>query len=157
MAVIKYLPREYDWRLLKAQLWQESRLRTDQVSPAGAKGIGQIMDDTWEQWSVKTGFKDHSVTEPRANIYTAANYLGWLINEWNWERHSSDRYCLALASYNAGIGHILKAQAKADDSVLYKDIIEKLPEITGDDNAAETIRYVSNILFFCSGQIVGNI
>jgi len=41
----KYLPGT-DWRLLKAQLTQESDLNPRAVSPAGAQGIAQFMPNT---------------------------------------------------------------------------------------------------------------
>src|SRR5690606_20537269 len=50
LAAQKYLP-GYDWRLYKAQLWQESKLNPYATSPAGAKGIAQFMPATWAEWS----------------------------------------------------------------------------------------------------------
>jgi len=38
-AVKKWLPEDYDWRLFKAQLFQESSLNQFAVSPAGAVGL----------------------------------------------------------------------------------------------------------------------
>lgn len=158
-AVAEHLPPGYDWRLFKAQCWQESRLIPDAVSPAGAVGICQIMPDTWDEWGPKAGFDLDVVdrTDPDANIYTAAMYLAWLIDEWSWPRPEIDRYCLAIASYNAGLGHMLEAQREQGSPSLYREIIVGLPDVTGHDNSNETIMYVSVILDFCNRQILGTI
>lgn len=155
-AVKKHLPAGYDWRLFKAQLWQESRLDPFAESPAGARGIGQFMKPTWNKWSIKAGYEKYSRTSSEASIYTAALYMGWLIGQWSVPRPKIDRYCLAMASYNSGLGNILDAQVKAGDPPLYADIIDSLPHITGR-NAIETIDYVRKILHFCSAQITGEL
>jgi membrane-bound lytic murein transglycosylase F len=152
-ATAQHLP-GYDWRLYKAQLWQESRLQPDAISHVGAEGIAQFMPETWKQYAPLAGYPDSPPTDPTASIYTGAYYLAWLINEWAWERPDIDRHCLALASYNSGIGHILEAQKEAGYPSLYAEIIEKLPQVTGD-HSTETINYVENILTYCSRMVTG--
>tara|TARA_R110000772_G_scaffold268452_1_gene395562 strand:+ start:8185 stop:8694 length:510 start_codon:yes stop_codon:yes gene_type:complete len=155
-AVEEHLPFGYDWRLFKAQLWQESRLKPDAVSPVGAVGIGQLMPDTWQAFGPKAGFALdlYDRTDAEASIHTAALYMAWLIDEWSWPRPDVDRYCLAMASYNAGLGHILEAQRIEGNPSLYADIIVALPDVTGSDNANETTKYVELILGFCNKQIL---
>ena len=154
-AVSTHLPAEYDWRLFKAQLYQESRFKPDAISPAGAVGIAQIMPKTWPKWSAKAGFKGYEMTDPEASIFTGACYLAWLIDEWSWPRPAIDRYCLAMASYNAGLGNILKAQKQSGDKLLYRDIMPHLHKVTGAKNAAETIGYSKNILNFWTAYVRG--
>ena len=58
-----------------------------------------------------------------------------------------DRFKLALASYNAGIGHVLKAQSLCDMARLYDEIVPPcLPRVTGTKNSKETIGYTTNIV-----------
>ncbi|GGA80705.1 hypothetical protein GCM10011369_23320 [Neiella marina] len=63
---------------------------------------------------------------------------------WSSPRPQGERYKLALASYNAGFGNLLKAQAKCNGAVLYAPIIHCLPDITGK-HSKETIDYVRYI------------
>ena len=63
---------------------------------------------------------------------------------WNSKRPPSERYKLALASYNAGFGNLLSAQKLCNNAVLYKPIIDCLPSVTGK-HSKETINYVQHI------------
>jgi soluble lytic murein transglycosylase-like protein len=153
LAAELHLP-NVDWRLFKAQLWQESRLKSDAVSPAGAKGIAQFMPATWEEMSEKAGFKGENAFNPMASIFTGAFYMARLIKSWEWERPDIDRHCLALASYNAGLSNIIKAQKIEGDPTLYAEIIKGLPRIT-DHHSVETINYVKKILAFYNEEITG--
>ncbi len=154
-AVKQHLPEGYDWRLYKAQLWQESRLDPLAQSPAGALGLAQVVRPTWTMWAPKAGFKGARRTDPIASIHVGAVYLNYLIEEWSWPRPTADRYCLAMASYNAGLGHLLKAQKLMGNATSYAEIIKGLPQVTGR-KSRETIHYVGVILDFCSDQIIGD-
>jgi membrane-bound lytic murein transglycosylase F len=151
-AVEKHLP-GYDWRLYKAQLWEESKLNPRAVSPAGAGGLAQFMPDTWIQWGPRAGFNEEDRFDPEASIFTGACYMAWLRDEWSWARPEVDRHCLMLASYNSGLGDILEAQKVSGMKSLYGDIIEKLPEVE-PDHAAEPIRYVKRIMAYWIDHIV---
>lgn len=152
-AVAEYMPK-YDWRLYKAQLFQESSLNPNAVSKAGAVGIAQFMPGTWEQYSKSTGYENTDPTDPEASIYTGAYYMRYLIEEWVRPRPDADRKCLALASYNAGLGNILEAQKASGDSAAYRTIIAHLPEVTGE-HARETIWYVKKILSYYNEMVTG--
>ncbi|MFT7565833.1 MAG: soluble lytic murein transglycosylase-like protein [Pseudoalteromonas distincta] len=132
-----------DWRLYKAQLAQESALRPDAVSPAGAKGIAQFMPATWQEVSDQLSLAG-TPFEPHLAIPAGAYYMSKLRSGWNWQRPEQDKYNLALASYNAGFGNLLKAQKRCNNAILYVDIIDCLPDIT-KHHANETINYVISI------------
>ena len=153
LATTKYLP-DYDWRLLKAQFFAESGLNPLAVSPVGAKGIAQFMPATWKEWLKKAGFPGHDETHPEASIFTGACYMAWLVGQWSTPRPAIDRYLLAAASYNSGLGDILKAQKVAGMAVSYRLIIAALPEVE-PLHAQEPIKYCKRILQLWAGEITG--
>lgn len=144
----------YDWRLLKAQGIQESQLDLNAKSPAGALGLMQFMPLTWEEWSKKSGYLNTQPTDPEAAIYTAACYMKYLIKQWSSPRPEIDRYCLAMASYNAGLGNILQAQEQARGGLMYASIIKHLHLVTGD-HSRETVWYCKKILGYYSDLVTG--
>jgi soluble lytic murein transglycosylase-like protein len=153
-AAEQYLP-GYDWRLLKAQYLAESRLDPDAVSPAGAHGIAQFMPGTWSDVAKELGYPaDITPFDPEAAIPAGAYYMAKLLNGWSAPRPDIDRYCLALASYNAGFGNLLKAQKAAGGANDYASIIKALPQVTGK-NAVETTTYVKRILNYWHGMVTG--
>lgn len=136
---------ETDWRLIKAQLCAESNLNPNATSPVGAMGIAQFMPATWEQMRFQLEMPVSA--SAYSHIYAipaCAYYMSELTKKWHSPRPEADRYCLALASYNAGMGNILKAQKLADMATDYHSIITRLPDVTGE-NATETIEYVKRI------------
>lgn len=56
-----------------------------------------------------------------------------------------DRMMISMASYNAGAGHLIKAQRICGGGNLYKQIIPCLPQVTGR-HSKETIDYVEQII-----------
>ncbi len=147
-AVKRYsldLPSEQRFVKLKAQLYQESRLKAQAVSPVGASGLGQIMPKTKIQlWQELKFDQNITVFSTYHNIIASAYYMHKLRKEWNWKRPIQDKHELALASYNAGLGHLLKAQSLCNNALLYDDIIVCLPQVTGH-HSKETITYIKRI------------
>ncbi len=149
----RYLPGQ-DWRLLKAQCYQESLLKPKAVSPVGAKGLCQFMPGTWRQVSRQINLPPNaSAFMPQLSIRAAAFYMASLRGQWSSPRPEWDRHSLALGSYNAGLGNLLKAQKVCGGPVLYRDIVSCLPDVTGH-HSRETITYVDRIWRFY-GQMVG--
>lgn len=98
----------YDWQLLAAMAWKESRFDSTVTSRKGAMGIMQIMPRTAERFGLDTAsaMDDH--------IRAAARYVARL--DTLWMRAIPDRaqrLRFVLASYNAGPGHIIDAQRLA--------------------------------------------
>jgi len=95
---------EWDWRLLAAQMYQESKFNEDARSWAGAFGLMQFMPATAKMYGVD------SLSKPREHIRGAILHLSRLENFWK-ERipDPENRVHFTLASYNAGLGHVLDA------------------------------------------------
>jgi soluble lytic murein transglycosylase-like protein len=145
---------DVDWRLVKAQLFQESRLNPTAVSPVGAQGLAQFMPKTWSD--MKRELRMHaeaSPFEPTYAIPALCHYMAKLHNQWTAKREDADRYALALASYNAGLGNIIRAQKLAGNANEYHQIIAQLHRVTGDKNARETRTYVEKIFGYFVEQI----
>jgi len=136
-----------DWRLLKAQLYQESLLKPYAVSPVGAKGLGQFMPGTWADVSTAMGFAGVSVFSEHHNIQASAYYMARLRKGWSSPRPEKDRHSLAMASYNAGFGNLLKAQKLCGGKRTYDGISKCLPAVTGH-HSKETLTYVRRIWRF---------
>ncbi|UTJ05380.1 transglycosylase SLT domain-containing protein [Arcobacter roscoffensis] len=133
------------YRYWKAQLYQESRLKKNAISPVGAMGLAQFMPATKKQIWRELGYeKSISAFSTYHSIFAGAYYMRKLRNQWKWKRPILDRHYLGAASYNAGLGNILKAQKACNNARLYEDIIRCLPKITGH-HSKETITYVKRI------------
>ena len=152
-AAKRYLP-GVDWRLLKAQYYQESRLDPAAISPMGAAGVAQFMPGTWGDVSRSLGYEGVSPHMAGPAIEAGAFYMARLRRSWHSPRPESDRHSLALASYNAGFGHLLKAQQQCGGGALYSEISPCLPDITGH-NAKETLIYVQRIWRYWTAMVLG--
>lgn len=143
-AVKTYWPDYPQWHDWKAQLYQESRLDPAAVSPVGAGGLAQFMPATWADMTRQLRL---GAVSPHADIAidAGAYYMAKLRQVWRRDRTSADRQPLAQASYNAGAGSIIKAQAYCGGARLWVEIAPCLGQVTGTRNAAETTTYVAKI------------
>lgn len=135
----RFLP-QYNWLHLKAQCYQESLLVPTARSGAGAMGLCQFMPGTWKEVSERLNL-NASPYDPKANTIAAAYYMGTLDKQWSSPRPALERLTLARASYNAGLGNLLKAQKKCNGALLWR-------EIEGCLNYPETSTYIRKIDFF---------
>jgi len=130
------------WGLVKWQIKQESAFNPEAVSPAGARGLLQIMPATWG-----AGFEADAFN-PEKNLAQGVEHLGlcWSIFK---AEQGLERWKFALAAYDAGQEHIIRAQALAGQAGQPTDqwtvVATFLPQVTGD-RAAETHDYVRTIM-----------
>jgi len=129
-----------DWRWFKAQCWQESRLKPDAVSPAGAAGLCQLMKGAAQD----AGLSPVERFDPQKNIRAGAFILRRNIRTWFPRDTVFHRLQLGWAGYNAGVGWIVKAQSLCGGPALWEFIAPCLHRVTGV-HALETIRYVAII------------
>ncbi|MDE7411766.1 MAG: transglycosylase SLT domain-containing protein [Paramuribaculum sp.] len=102
---------DWDWRLLSAMGFVESRYDTTQVSWAGAKGIMQLMPRTAQAF----GLTPENITHPDDNILAATKVLASL--DKSLSRRVPDpveRQKFVVAGFNSGLAHILDAIALAE-------------------------------------------
>jgi membrane-bound lytic murein transglycosylase D len=99
-------------------------------SPAGARGLFQLMPATARSLGLKTFPVDERIYAAK-NTRAAARLLGML-----YKRFGS--WPLALAAYNAGEGRVAAALKKTPGAKTYSDIAARLP--------AETRLYVPQVL-----------
>jgi soluble lytic murein transglycosylase-like protein len=82
--------------LLEALVWQESRWQASAVSPAGARGLAQLMPGTARDLGVNPD-------DPFANLEGGARYLREQLDRFDGDLEK------ALAAYNAGPGRVVSA------------------------------------------------
>jgi len=100
----------FDWRLVAAQIYQESRFDPQRKSWVGAQGLFQIMPAT----AKCLGIKDP--TDPEQSIRGGLKYMQQLSDHYKAVPDAIERYRFALGAYNTGFGHIDDARklARAD-------------------------------------------
>jgi membrane-bound lytic murein transglycosylase F len=97
----------WDWRLLAAQIYQESQFKSKARSWAGAGGLMQIMPKTASQLGVKNR------NNPIESIIGGTTYLQQLYNDFEDIKDPVQRIKFTMASYNCGYGHVRDAQKLA--------------------------------------------
>ena len=97
-AQVAVLAERYDLSpaLLDAVVWQESRWNPRAVSPAGARGLAQLMPATGRQLGVDW-------RDPLANLEGGARYLRQQLDRFGGDVEK------ALAAYNAGPARVARA------------------------------------------------
>lgn len=146
-ASARWLPWDYRW--WKAQLYAESALDPSAVSPAGARGLAQLMPGTSREVAAALKAGAASPHDVAFAIEAGAFYMARMRKAWHAERPEAERRRLAQASYNAGLGNILKAQrackaATGDPCLAWEEVGAHLPSVTGR-HAKETLGYVQRI------------
>lgn len=150
-AVSSYWQDFPKWKMYKAQLYQESLFELNATSPVGAMGIAQFMPRTWIDISKRMKMPSWAnAYMPRYAIDAGAYYMRILRNAWSAKRSISEKHRLALASYNAGLGNILKAQKLCGNAIYWDEIKRCLKQVTGK-NSKETILYIERIEKWHSG------
>ncbi|MCO4813581.1 MAG: transporter substrate-binding domain-containing protein [Flavobacteriales bacterium] len=114
----------WDWRLIAAVSYQESHFNPNALSFGGAYGMMQFMPSTGPTYGV---FPD---SPPEIQILGGSKKL--MADEKYWMKVPNElqRKKFALASYNAGRGHILDAQRLAEkhglNPLIWDDNVEKM-------------------------------
>lgn len=149
---------EWDWRLIAALMYQESKFNTYATSWAGAKGLMQLMPGTARQMGL-----NGNPYQPDINIKAGSKYLKYLEQFWSHIPDFTQRIKFILASYNAGPGHVQDAarlakkygysDAEWDGNTEYFILYKSNPKFYTDKvvkygycRGTETFNYVRNII-----------
>ena len=110
-GIFKRIAKEtgWDWRMLAAIAYHESRFDTSVVSWAGARGLMQLMPGT----AAAFGLSADSIAFPEPNVRAAAKSLVSVEKSFADIDNEHEKMCFILASYNAGLGHVYDAVALA--------------------------------------------
>lgn len=149
---------QFDWRLLVAIAYQESKFRTDLSSWAGAVGLMGLMPRT----AASLGLSSEDRTNPELSIMASVRYLSNLNKLFGKIENPEERIKFILAAYNGGQGHIIDAQNLArkyganpfrwEGNVREYVILKRNPEYYNDPvcksgyfRGTETLSYVDKI------------
>jgi len=97
----------WDWKMLAAVAYKESRFNPNASGFGGAYGMMQFMPNTGP------GFGVYPDSSPEVQILGGARLLNRLFKRWGEIDDEQTRMKFALASYNAGLCHIEDAQRLA--------------------------------------------
>ena len=145
----------FDWRLIVAQMYQESGFDPNRVSFAGAEGLLQVLPRTARDLGVDAA----RLKDPETGIAAGVAYLGWTRQRFP-DLPVGEQILFALGAYNAGHGHIRDGRRLARelglDGSLWSDNVERAmlklaePEyakqsVYGYVRGTEVVRYVREI------------
>lgn len=100
----------YDWTLIAAIAFTESRFDSTVVSEAGACGVMQMMPSTLRGMKIP----EELYSDNRTNVMAAARLLDSHEKFFGKITDREERRKFVLASYNAGYGHIVDAMNLAE-------------------------------------------
>ena len=106
---------DFDWRLIAAQMYQESHFDPNAVSRAGAVGLMQLMPATAKSLDCE------DPGDPEAGIHAGIKYLDRLRNRFEPHIPMNERTWLALAAYNIGFDRVRRARKLAREAGLNPD------------------------------------
>ena len=147
----------WDWRMLAAVVYQESKFSINSRSHRGASGLMQVMPRTGETYDV------HNLLDPEQNLYAGTRHLKRLQKMYTGKGMSQDEIVkFTLAAYNAGEGRIKDCRSFAAsqniDNNSWSEIVKIIPLMReesileepsvklGKFQGYETIAYVDNIM-----------
>ncbi|MFT3712781.1 MAG: transporter substrate-binding domain-containing protein [Archangium sp.] len=99
----------FDWRLMSAQAWRESRFDPKAKSFAGALGLFQVMPATGKE----LGFT--KLQDAEQGTHAGIKYMNQLVQRLEPSLPLDERVRFALAGYNAGFGRVQDARRLAKE------------------------------------------
>jgi soluble lytic murein transglycosylase len=124
-----------DAAFLSAIILEESRFNPQAVSPAGARGLMQVLPSTANQIVQRIKIRPYSESllfDPEMNLRLGSWYLSSLLEEFG------GKETLALAAYNAG-PHVVRQWMAKIPTAREDEFVENIPY-------AETRNYVIRVL-----------
>jgi membrane-bound lytic murein transglycosylase MltF len=141
---------DFDWLMLAAQGYQESGLRQNRRSPAGAVGIMQIKPSTAKDKNV--GIEDISTID--GNIHAGTKYMRFLADRYFSDEGINDlqQWIFSLAAYNAGPAKIARFRREAAENGYDPNRwFDNVEIVAARRIGRETVTYVSNVFKYYVG------
>lgn len=138
---------DFDWRLIVAQMYQESRFDPSAVSSAGAGGLMQLLPGTAAAVGVDDPF------DPESGIIGGIRYLDRLRARFDDAIAARERTWFALAAYNVGFHRVQVARRRAESAGLdpnrwFGHVEQAMRSMTRDGSpcrCGQTVAYVRGI------------
>jgi membrane-bound lytic murein transglycosylase MltF len=133
---------KFDYLLMAAQGYQESRLDQGAKSPVGAVGVMQLMPETGKEQKVG----DIRKIEP--NVHAGVKYMRFIRDSFfeNEPMDDLNKGLFTFAAYNAGPGRIRQLRKEAETRGLDPNVwFGQVERIASERIGRETVTYVSNI------------
>lgn len=147
----------WDWRMLAALIYQESKFSINGVSHRNARGLMQVRPAT----ALVYGVTD--LVDPEQNMIAGTKFIGRLTSLYKKEdMEPLEMMKFTLAAYNAGEGRIADcrsyAASKEVDSTKWDEVVKIIPDMRDDKilqedtvklgkfKGYETINYVSQVM-----------
>ena len=136
---------DFDWLMVGAQGYQESRLDQSLHSAAGAVGVMQIKPSTAADPNIGIKDVENNVDD---NIHAGIKYLRFVVNQYFKDENmdSTNKLLFAFASYNAGPNRVAKLRRQAEAEGLDPNRwFRNVEYVAAKEIGQETVQYVSNI------------
>lgn len=148
---------DFDWLLIAALAYQESRLNPKKKSHRGAVGIMQIKPSTAKDRNVGI----ENVHKLENNVHAGVKYLAFLRDHYfsSPDIEPGARVHFSLAAYNAGPAKVRKMRTRAkkmglDPNVWFRNVERAAQQMVG----SETTRYVANVYkYYLSYTLLDNL
>jgi membrane-bound lytic murein transglycosylase MltF len=135
---------DFDYLMMAAQAYQESRLVQSTKSHAGALGVMQVLPTTAADRNVNVA----EIEKLENNIHAGIKYMRFIIDRYYKDEPMDDlnKMLFAFASYNAGPAKVKRlrkqtAQMGLNPNVWFHNVEVTAAKVIG----RETVQYVSNI------------
>ena len=152
----------WDWRMLAAVVYQESKFSINSRSHRGATGLMQVMPRTAQYYDI------HNLHDPEQNLIAGTSHLKRLQKLYrNEEITHQERIHFTLAAYNAGEGRVMDcrnlAKSQNLDHNCWNEVVKVIPQMSEDSilvdesvrlgkfKGTETMAYVENVMnLYCA-------
>ncbi|MBN9671122.1 transglycosylase SLT domain-containing protein [Roseibium aggregatum] len=105
---------KFDWLLIAAQSYQESKFDQKARNPTGAVGLMQIKPSTAQGNPINI---DGVAQDPEKNVHAGVKYLRHLADQYfaGLSKEKADQMFFSLAAYNAGPSRFARMRKEAED------------------------------------------
>ena len=136
---------DFDWLMIAALSYQESRIDQSTVSQAGAVGVMQVLPST----AAGDPINITDINGIENNIHAGVKYLRWIFDRYFADDEQVDRLnkmLFTFASYNAGPAKVTRLRKEAEAMGLNPNIwFDNVEVAAAKIIGRETVQYVSNI------------